>query len=407
MIDLVRKIFILVIVACLLVAGCAPPVPTFEPVSIQFNFPQSDQQYYESLLPLFQEKYPYINVEMVPYTSDPSDEYDVLTIPWFTTLTPNLGGIDLIPLDPFLEREIDFAEANFYPNTLDAYSWDEKQFAIPIGIDPWVMYYNKDLLDSLNLPHPQAGWSLIEFVNLGKALTDKNERTFGYAAVYFGYLDSLLFLYAFGGEIFDDSGAPTLNNPVNAQAIKWYVDLYKEDGIAPTNAKAQELYGMGQYPVYTALMDGKIGMFVAPLSARHNFFPSDQKYEWGIVPLPEGETGMTMAFYEGIGISEQSLHPDDAWKWVAFLSHQAHNTLIPARLELAQSDVFDQQVGEEVAEVGRYAMERALLLNRETLIDFNIGIDIFISMMDSLINSDLEIDRELDLAQRNAELRLP
>ena len=395
--------------------ACAPPVPTFEPVSIQFGVPLADQTYYESLLPLFREKFPYVSVELKPYTDNPSDEVDAFVLPWYITLNPTLNGLKLLPLNDYLAQESDFRTDNFYPNALEAFRQQDPQgetdtqMAIPLGIDPWVMYFNQDLLDARNLPYPRSGWTLSDFTALARALHDPSQRVYGYAPVTFGYIDSLLFLYAFGGGLFDANGTPTLNTPINAQAVKWYVDLYKEEGVAPTRARAEADYGMGQNPVMVAFTEGKVGLFVAPFSARGglSFFRDPWSFPWGIAPLPEGETRFTLAFYEGAAISARSLHPAEAWKWIAFISRQIPPRLVPARLSLAKSEVFDQQTGKEAAEVARQAMDGALLLTRESLEDFNIGIDIYISMVDSLVNGDFDLNRELEKAQRNAELRLP
>ncbi|HCE17569.1 MAG TPA: hypothetical protein DEQ80_06895 [Anaerolinea thermolimosa] len=398
-----------------LVGACAPPVPTFEPVSIQFGVPLADQTYYESLIPLFKEKFPYVSVELKPYTDNPSDEVDAFVLPWYITLNPTLNGLKLLPLNDYLARETDFGAENFYPNALEAFrqkdpqSGAETQMAIPLGIDPWVMYYNKDLLEARELPNPQSDWTLSDFTDLARALRDPNERVYGYAPVSFGYIDSLLFLYAYGGGLFDAKGVPALNTPINAQAVKWYIDLYKEEGVAPTRARAEADYGIGQNPVMIAFSEGKVGLFVAPFSARggSSFFRDPWSFAWGMAPLPEGETRFTLAFYEGAAVSARSLHPSEAWNWIAFVSRQIPPRLVPARLSLAKSETFDQQAGKEVAEVARQAMEGALLLTRESLEDFNIGIDIFISMIDSLVNGDFDLNRELEKAQRNAELRLP
>lgn len=411
----ITAIFLTFILGGALIGACAPPVPTFEPVSIQFGVPLADQTYYEALIPLFKEKFPYISIELKPYTDNPTDEVDAFVLPWYITLNPTLNGLKLLPLNEYLAQETDFGAENFYPNALEAFRHKEPQgetetqMAVPLGIDPWVMCYNKDLLDAHNLPYPQTGWTLSDFTSLARALRDPSQRVYGYAPVTFGYIDSLLFLYAYGGRLFDANGAPALNTPINAQAVKWYVDLYKEEGIAPTRARAEADYGMGQNPVMAAFNEGKVGLFVAPFSARggSSFFRDSWSFAWGIAPLPEGETRFTLAFYEGAAVSARSLHAADAWKWVAFISRQIPPRLVPARLSLAQSEAFEQQTGKGVAEVARQAMDGAFLLTRESLEDFNIGIDIFISMVDSLVNGDYDLNRELEKAQRNAELRLP
>ncbi len=402
------RMIVLIVIATALVTGCGQPAPTFEPVTITFSCPNVDEAYYESLIPVFNEQFPDITVELNPYTDTPASSSDVVVLQWFQTLNDEPGPLAVQTLDLFLEQEQDFSADAFYPDALSAFEWDDKIYGIPLSVEPWVMFYNKELFNAAGVELPQEDWDLTTFRSTAQSLRNQENRTYGYANGNFGYIDSLMFLYAYGGALSDPNGVPTINSPINNEAVKWYVDLYEDNRIAPKRAQAETDFGYGQNPSMLGVADGKIAMFVGQFSSRGGMnFDDPWEFEWGMAPIPSGQTSFALAFFEGAAIPIKSLHPNEAWKWISFLSRQVPNRAIPARLELTQSEAFAQQAGEEFAEVGRHAMNGALLLTRDNLQNFGIGIDIFISMIDSIVNSNLDINRELDKAQMNAELRRP
>lgn len=401
------------ILLALVISGCGQPVASYEPVTITFSCPVVDEAYYESLIPAFNEAYPHITVEIDAYTNNPSTSADAVVLQWYQTLNGDLDRLSMRTLDSYLERSQDYPADAFYPDALGAFAQEDDAqelhtYAIPLGIEPWVMFYNKELFDKFNLPYPENDWDLASFRSTALALRSTENHTYGYANAAFGYFDSLIFLYLYGGSLSDAAGYPTINNPINTEAVEWYVDLYDNNQIAPKRAQAETDFGYGQNPSILGISDGKIGMFVGTLSSRGGMgYPEPWEFEWGMSAFPQGETSFTLAFYEGGAIPVKSLHPDEAWLWIDFLSHQVPNNIVPARLKLAESKDFEERVGAEIAEISRQAMETALLLTRENVQNFGISIDIYISMIDSIINSGLDIARELDRAQRNALLRQP
>jgi multiple sugar transport system substrate-binding protein len=95
---------------------------------------------------------------------------------------------------------------------------------------------------------------------------------------------------------------------------------------------------------------------------------------WGVVPLPRGKQGATMATLEGYAISATTSHPDAGWQWVRFLSNQMPYQAVPARTSVAKSPAYRDRVGPEVAEVVQAAMAQDAVLvfprNQEVLMLF-------------------------------------
>jgi ABC-type glycerol-3-phosphate transport system substrate-binding protein len=399
-----RRLAVLLTLATLALSSCGIAIPTAEPVTLTFAYPKADQAYYESLLPAFQGENPAISITLLPYTDRPGETADVVIIPW--SLFPDAGQekASLLPLDSFIAQEINFQPEDFFPGVMEAFRIDGKQIAIPSGVDPWVMYYNKDLFDRYGVPYPQPGWMWNDFLALAQALRHPEDAVYGYANVE-EYIDSLFFLYQHGGVLGDANGNPTLNAPENVEAAEWYTGLFRDDPVAPTLDQAQSDYGYGRNAVYLGLVSGKIGMFMGQLSDRGGGAndPVQWNFHWGVVAPPRDQQAFTAAFYEGIGITQQTQQPDAAWKWVNYLSRQPHNRLVPARVSQANSSEYANLVGETVAQAGRDSMSEAQLVSAQNFGLLGNYLDPYVQTINSLVNGDGVVQMELDQAQAQAE----
>ncbi len=403
-----RRIFLVFwVIAGLLLSSCGTLFPTPEPVTITFGYYNYDQAYYESLLPGFQEKYPNITVELKPLRNEPDFSTDVTVVSWMATIDTTEIFDNLLPLDSFLSEEKTYSPADFYPGTLDAFAFEGKQYAIPQGVDPYVMYYNKDLFDRYGVAYPQPGWDWTDFLDKAQSLRDPEYTIYGFAPLN-DHLEALILIYQHGGSL-TDGLAPTLNTKLNIEAIRWYVSLFRDYNVAPTDEQITSELGAGGRGVYYGLLNGKVAMFVASLSmhgGRIQGIPA-WTFKWGAVPLPHDENAFTISFIEALGVTRNSEHPDASWKWIQYVNSQPHSRLLPARVSLAESPEYAELVGDELATAGRQSMQNALLTTRQNLSGLMNIVELFSLTMDSLVNQDLVVQDEMDKAQAQAEQALP
>jgi len=404
---LTHSLLSLLILSSLLLSSCGTLIPAAEPVTISFAFSQDDQTYYESLLPAFNEKYPNITVEFEPYEENPSYESDVVTVSWMATIDSTELFENTLSLDSFISEQRDFNPGDFYPGTLDAFVNEGKQYAVPLGVDPWVVYYNKDLFDRYGVAYPQPGWDWTDFLDRALSLRDPENAIYGFASMN-AHIEALLFIYQHGGSLTQGT-EPTLNTDLNIEAIRWYVGLYREFNVAPTQEQITTDLGAGGGGIYFGMLNGKVAMFSMPLSIhggqRQGMPP--WTFKWGVVPFPHDETFFTISFVDGLAISKQSEEPEAAWKWISHVTNQPHNRLLPARIPLADSSEYTELVGEEVAEAGRQSMQNVLVTSRQTVSNLMGIIDNFTTTIDSLVNNDLVVQEEMDKAQIQAEQNAP
>jgi ABC-type glycerol-3-phosphate transport system substrate-binding protein len=401
--NLSRIFVLLITLAALALTSCGTLIPTQEPVALTFGFPIVDKAYYESLLVDFKQQNPNITITFKTYQDNPREFTDVVIIPW--TLAPDSSQAEaLLPLDPYITQEEDFQVEDFYPNVMEAFKINGEQIAVPSGVDPWVMFYNKDLFDKYAVPYPQEGWDWTDFLALAEAVRHSEDTVYGYSSVQ-GYTDSVLFLYQHGGALGDGSGNPTLNSIENVEALEWYTSLFHDYQVAPTTEQAQDDFGYANYATTFGLINGKIGMVMGQFSTRggRSIYPSAWTFKWGAVPLPHDVQDFTGAFYEGIGIMKESKNPDAAWKWASYLSRQPHNRLVPARISLANSPEYAELVGEDVAKVGRDSMANAMVVTTQNIGGYAIFMDEYFRTVDILVNTDANVQEELEKLQIQAE----
>ena len=151
------------IVSMVLLAACAAPTPTPEPVSIRFVLPTADVDATKSLVEQFRKANPHVQVELVgrrwdPITGiDPSGA-DVLLTSQFALDELRRRGA-LVSLDAVMAGDKDLNQADFLPNALKMFVDSGKTWALPAGLDPQVVYFNKDYFDKRGVPYPDTNWT--------------------------------------------------------------------------------------------------------------------------------------------------------------------------------------------------------------------------------------------------------
>lgn len=75
----------------------------------------------------------------------------------------------LLPLDDLVAKDRNVG--SIYPTLLKPFRWDGKQIALPYGVNPNVLTYNRDMFNAAGVPFPNSKWVLQDIVTLGKRLT--------------------------------------------------------------------------------------------------------------------------------------------------------------------------------------------------------------------------------------------
>jgi len=350
-------------------AGCAAAVPTPDPVTITFVHPNDQTGSYETWALEFQEQYPHITVELESRNN--LNQADLAKRDVFTVSNFDWPGLlesqSVRDLSGFIELDDELDVGDFYPSSLDAFRGGGRQWGLPFGIDVMMIHYNRDLFDRYGVPYREAGWDWGDFVDTALGVTDPAAEVYGYGVQHeseYAIFEPVIFIYQRGGGIFDSLTTPTmptLDDPLNIEAMEFYASLMYDHGVAPTPEDAQR---MGRpYPWRSVMME-KVAMWTTFYSQRGGLQWRDGfEFNWGVAPMPRDATAGTLAQAEGLFISAASEHPDAAWKLVSFLSTKMAPFQIPARQSLAESSAFEQSVGADVALAARATLADAILVH--------------------------------------------
>jgi ABC-type glycerol-3-phosphate transport system substrate-binding protein len=238
------------------------------------------------------------------------------------------------------------------------------------------------------------------------ATRDPGADVFGYAA-NLDMFDPLTFIYQHGGRIFDDLQNPTcttFDDPLNIEALEWYIKLMYDYNVAPTPEQIRESFG-ARGGIRVGIYRGQLGVWTGMLSERGGrTWPTEWDMRWGVVPLPRERQSATLTLVEGYFISSQAQNPDACWEWLSFLSKQIPARQAPARRSLAESEEYEQQVGTEIATVVRASMENTLMLSPK-LVEFEEALELFSRAFDAILQETSSPEEAMAWAQQQSKFK--
>lgn len=403
----------LLILFALGMAGCQSPEPPPEPVTITLGLYEYQIDYFEPRIEEFQQLHPEITVEFreLPnfqgFNVSDYPEIDVYGVDLSFFLQNQVDEI-LLDLSPLIEQDQSFDLTDFYPGTLELFSSNNRVYALPSGIDSFVLYYNKDLFDLNGLDYPTNEWNWNDMLTAALVIQDDNSDTFGYGVPETHFdLNALILMSQHGGQLFDDLENPTqviYNHPLNVEAMQWFGNLYHLHYVAPTIEQANELFGFGDQAILRGVLQGKIGIWPGYFSERGGeTWPSDwQNLSWGVVAMPRDLHAVTSGFGSGYAITAGSPYPEAAWEFLTFLSEQPPFFLSPARRSIAESKEYVANENEEIAAAARRSAENITLISTD-LVQFGEDLQYITPMVADIVSGEATAQEALDWAQAQVD----
>lgn len=192
------------------------------------------------------------------------------------------------------------------PGMIDAMTYRDTIFGIPLNYKSITMIYNKAIVDD----PPETVSELIE---LAKKHTNIASGNFGLAYEYSNFFFHAALMNAFGGRVFAPGPEPVIDSPENVAAIKEMLRWYKTEGVLPDDPSAaliSSLFNSGKAPI---VFSGP--WFLGEIEA---------DVDYGLAPLPRVEAagGAPMRPWltiEGVYISPQTEKLDEAFEFARYL----------------------------------------------------------------------------------------
>src|SRR6478609_4960495 len=235
---------------------------------------------------------------------------------WLADLRPMLA--DKAVTDPNLDFN-DFAKGGLNY----AVEPDGRVNSLPLNLDPWVVYYNKELFDAKGIAYPKT---FAEMMDAAAKLNDPSKGVSGFVGRGLKNANVPVwtsFLLGYGGGFVDKGGKLMTDSSEAIESAKMYQTLlakYGPQGVAGYNwNEAQSLFLQGKAAMW---LDG-IG-FAQPLED-----PTKSrivgKVGYGVMPAGPKQQ-VSALFADGEGISTFSKKKGPAWFYLQWASNKANQT---------------------------------------------------------------------------------
>lgn len=251
---------------------------------------------------LVKEKFPNISitVDQLPtdqYTSTVKMKMASGQGPDLFTWWPNLQAQPLVDAGYVKDLSSLPMLNNFYKDILDAYTFNGKTYAVPLGMSFLTTWYNKDLFKKANISKVPENWT--EFMDDCQKLKDAgitpitmgDKQNF---VIQFGvYQMGASLIYADSKNFDKDllAGNKKFTDPQWVETIKRYQDLYKKGYVVNGSL------GLSQEQGRQLFVDGKAAMiFDGSFGYTQLTNKGAVDFERGIFPLPSNDAGKQQVY---------------------------------------------------------------------------------------------------------------
>jgi multiple sugar transport system substrate-binding protein len=315
-------------------------------------------QAYRNLIDGFKEAEPDVTVNLIE-ASDRTDLLARLSTSFAGGNPPDLFLLNyrfyaqfaatgvLEPIQARLEASEVFQPDDFYPQPLEAFTFDGELTCMPQNVSSLVVYYNRDLFAEAGVPEPTPGWRWDQFLAAGRALT-KDEGNDGTIEQYgIGVEASIIrlapFIWSNGGDVVDDEQNPTrlaVDSPEAMEAMQQFFDLHAVYGVAPGDEEVES------EDDETRFMNGRLAMV---LSSRRSTptFRTITDFDWDIAALPQHVEPAGILHSDAYCMAKTSPNKDLAWRFVEFAVGPegapivaATGRTVPSLIDIANSEAF-------------------------------------------------------------------
>lgn len=339
----------------LFLAACDRPTPA---VSFMVFGDTAEYAAYDALVAAFEAENPNIDIALTHIPSA-RDYRTKLATDFAAGAPPDVALLNyrrvpafaaagqLEPLGPYLDNSEIIAREDFYPITLESFTWRNELVCIPQNISSLVVYYNRDLFAAAGLPEPADDWTWDDFLATAKALTHDGDGD-GITDQYgLGIEPSLYrlapFVWQNGGRIVDDPENPAglgLTRLPSLQALAWFVELQTVHGVAPNRLAEASIDSE------TRFIQGTTAMYLNSRRGTPTYRES-AAFDWDIAPLPRGNQSAGILHSDAYCLSAAARDKDAAWQFIEFANSPAGQTIVarsgrtvPSLIAVAESEAF-------------------------------------------------------------------
>jgi multiple sugar transport system substrate-binding protein len=269
-----------------------------------------------------------VNLEFVPYeglhdktvlAQGSGGGYDVVL---FDVIWPAEYAANKVLVD-VSSKITDEMKKGVLPGAWTTVQYDGKFYGMPWILDTKYLFYNKDILEKAGIKTPPKTWD--ELTQQAKIIKDKGllqtPIAWSWSQAEAAICDYTTLVSAYGGDFLKD-GKPAFDQGGGVEALNYMVASYKS-GL--TNPNSKEFLEEDVRKVF----ENGDAAFALNWTYMYNMAndPKDSKVagKVGVVPAP-GVAGKhdvsAVNGSMGLGVTTASQHPDEAWKFITFMTSQ-------------------------------------------------------------------------------------
>jgi len=214
----------------------------------------------------------------------------------------------------------DKVTANYPDAVVKGASVNGKIYGYPTEVQPFVLYYNKRLLNEKGYSNPPATWD--EMLEMAKAIEQKDSSN-NTKIQGFGFIRSwpaityhpFLALMGTAGGTFIEDGKVHLDSDAAKQTMELYSKVYGKNGITDIGVDVMKSFAVGQ----TAMaING--GWWAGTL--RDTMKEDYADIGTAPIPSPDGKTKASIAYTWAWAVNKKSKHQEEAFKFLTWFNTQ-------------------------------------------------------------------------------------
>jgi len=195
---------------------------------------------------------------------------------------------------------------------LQAMRYGDDLLGLPASQDCLSLIFNKRLFDQQGIEYPDENWTLDDLVEAAENLTNGDVQ--GLAIPVKNAYWWFPFQTAFGGQLFDENGTPSLNSNGSAEAMQWMIGLEKENGVVAKGTQIESMKTQFMASKAAIIVDGPWNWATYEAS----------RLDIGQTLLPKhpntGLPASPLVTYKGWSVSESSSEKEAAVELALWLS---------------------------------------------------------------------------------------
>ncbi|MCG8353643.1 MAG: extracellular solute-binding protein [Chloroflexales bacterium] len=339
--------FAILIAISAAISGCAagdpapppqsvpPPAAADNRVTISFAAPAFARERYAAIIAAFNAENPDFQVRFVALGASQNIQQTVQTAD--TAAVSLVGSTDaarglVYDLSPLIDADPTFDRADFYPGAIAAFRHDDTIFALPRTLRIPLLAYNKAMWAAQGLAAPAPDWTWNDLLSAAEQFAQGPNA----GEEVYGLWDGQNGLHALAGELASADPQFFMTAAHDRRLDQPAVISALEQVIANANAGVFYLPPPSMdEPVdgtsaQQLIRDGRIGIWASHLLPGESG-DTQRSFEIGTAALPESLQAALLGRAAYI-MSSGTQHPQEAWRWLAYLSRNEAPTFAPASL---------------------------------------------------------------------------